>query len=572
MLNLAEDRLRLTSFLFLLLFIAGCAGQVAPSGGPVDTTPPTILSTYPANYSTGFNDRRVIIEFDEYVVKSSVEGAIFVSPRIDEIEFDWSGREVEIKFGSPLRMNTTYVINIGSDVVDLRNKNRMAEAFTLAFSTGTEIDRGVISGRVFPMKDADKPEGVMIFGYALSGRARDTLNPLTHKPDYVTQSGKDGRFTLSHLSLGDYRIVAVRDEFRNLLYDPENDEYAVTSKDIRLTETDTSFAGLNLKLAKEDTTAPRLLKITVVNRNQITAEFSEPLDTATVLPSRFQIVDTLNQRPLEVRVVSAILPKTSEISMVTEEQVPSAPYRLRVNDVTDLVGIPMHPLANTLGFEGSTEPDTVAPVIKSFSIRDSSRGAGVDATLLVYFSEPVKAEATEVVSFVDSSKAPFPFAWRWLNAMSMEVKPAKRLQSKAWYSLAVSLRKVWDLNGNRGADTVRVLRFETIDIEQLSSIEGIVVDRSADDSTGGVFVIANNVSRKEAGRYRVNIPRPGRFEITEIPEGQYVLEAFRDRNNNLKYDAGKPFPHIAAERFAVYPDTLKLRARWPLDGVRIELK
>ena len=53
------------------------------------------------------------------------------------------------------------------------------------------------------------------------------LNPRKQRPDFITQTGTRGDFSLHHIPVGLYRMIAVKDENRNLLYDPETDEYAL---------------------------------------------------------------------------------------------------------------------------------------------------------------------------------------------------------------------------------------------------------------------------------------------------------------------------------------------------------
>lgn len=190
-------------------FLVSCANQVPPPGGPVDKIPPTIISTYPLPNTLHFNDKRFDLAFDKYVDHRSFEQSIFISPYIADLEFDWSGKDVEVTFHSDLRKNTTYVVNIGTDVVDLRSPaNRMAQSFTFAFSTGSDIDHGGIRGKIFPMKPTDSPDGVMIFAYQLAKLDPDTLNPRTLKPDYMTQTGRteSSTFSISH----SVRIVSSR--------------------------------------------------------------------------------------------------------------------------------------------------------------------------------------------------------------------------------------------------------------------------------------------------------------------------------------------------------------------------
>jgi len=244
-------------FLFLVfaLLIWGCANQQPPDGGPIDTTPPRIIAVYPDSNTLRYNDQQIRLEFEHYVDERSFEESIFISPYINDLEFDWSGTEVTITFAEKLRENTTYVMNIGTDVRDrFRNQYRMTSAYTLAFSTGNAIDRGAIEGHIFPVKDSDPLSGVMIFAYRLNGLNPDTLNPMFAKPDFITQTGKNGDFFLHHLPFSTYRIFAVRDEFRNLVYDKENDDYGVPSELIHISENDTLVSNVLMKLAKEDTT------------------------------------------------------------------------------------------------------------------------------------------------------------------------------------------------------------------------------------------------------------------------------------------------------------------------------
>ena len=85
------------------------------------------------------------------------------------------------------------------------------------------------------------------------------LNILQRKPDYLSQIGKDGTYKLNGLAESVYRVFAVKDEFRDLLYQADQDLIGIPSKEISLTDTDSSYSGLNFFLMKVDTVKPRLL-------------------------------------------------------------------------------------------------------------------------------------------------------------------------------------------------------------------------------------------------------------------------------------------------------------------------
>lgn len=561
----------LISILALVLF--SCAGQRAPEGGPIDTEPPFVAYTNPPNYTTRFTGNTITLEFSEYVDHRSVEGGIFISPSLGQLEFDWSGRELEIRFPGKLRPYTTYVVTVGTDVADIRNRNKMAQSYTLAFSTGEDIDHGAVEGRIFPRKETDPPLGVMVFAYKLDGLNPDTLDPRTTQPDYVTQTGKNGDFQLRHLAFGSYRVIAVRDEYKNLLYDPEVDEFGVQAEEIALTPADTLKSGIWMKLEKQDTSAVRLLKVSPTNQRHLVVEFSSPIDTTGISATWFRILDTLDQNPLAVQSVCPVFPTLTSVLVVTDTQTSGATYRLDVALLRGVNGLVVSPVANQLTFSGSEAKDTLGPRIASFSVSDSAREIDLQPRFLLHFSDAVqRTEAEKAITLLDSSRNLVPVSLKWLSDASLEIVPAGRLISRAWFVFRIGMRNVMNLDGQRGKDSLRVFRFQTVDEELFSSIEGSVTDMSVTDARGDIYLTARNVSRKEPKEYTVRIRQPGVFVLGDILEGKYVIRAYRDRSGNSNYDPGLVFPFQRSERFVAYPDTLKVRARWPLEGVVLKLQ
>lgn len=556
----------------LLVLLAGCAGQRAPEGGPVDTDPPVIISTLPPNYTTRFSGTSINLEFNEYVDRRSVEGAFFISPSVGPLTFDWSGRELEISFAGPLRRSTTYVVTVGTEVADLNNRNKMAQAYTLAFSTGEDIDHGAIEGRIYPRQPADSPQGVTILAYLLKDLNADTLDPRSTLPDYVTQTGKGGEFFLKHLAFGMYRVVAVRDEYKNLLYDPEVDDVGVTHSDITLTPHDTLRSHVWLRMFREETTAVRLLRVTPQNSHLVRAEFSSPLSPA-LSPTWFRITDTLTSRELAVLAVAPVFPGLTGVLLSIASQESEKPYRLVVDSVRNRSGLKMNPLASSLVFSGTDAPDTTGVGIASSSVQDSTERVELDATISVHLTLPVqRAAATEAITLLDTGRAIVPCRAEWLSDAALELKPVEPLRSKARYSLEIRLKQIVDSWGRTGRDTLRILKFQTIDRNLFSTIEGGVRDTGTADQAGSIRVVARNATSTGGKEYEVRLDRPGPFVLQNIPEGKYILSAYRDRNGDGQYNLGRVVPFKPAERFTQYPDTLKLRARWPLEGVNMWLR
>lgn len=555
------------------LFLAGCANQQPPEGGPIDRTMPEIVSTYPDSSSMrNFNDTKIRLKFDRYVNERSVEEAIFISPYIGTLEFNWSGKELEILFSEKLRSNTTYVMNVGTDVVDLNN-NRMAQAFTLAFSTGRELDRGVIEGRVYPRNNGDAVSGIMIFAYRLNGLNPDTLNPIIEKPDFITQAGKNGDFFLRHIPFGSYRVFAIRDEYRNLIYDREVDEYGVPSGIINISASDSLTKDILMKLAKEDTTGPRLVKVTAPDRNHILAEFSESINPASVSLSSFSVTDTLDRKPLNLFAVYPSPAASNSLFAVTQKQDSGRVFCLTVQGVTDSAKNKINQLANTLLFGSSLKADSLGPQVTTVSVKDSALAVELQPVLTMIFSDAcAQSTSLDFVNLFDNNKQYVPVEKKWISDAVVSIRPENELSNRTWYTLRAELKRVHNWAGRACRDSTKSWHFETLDIEDLSSVEGIVLDENKIDTAGHIYITAVQIGENTPKHYIAAADATGKFFFPQIAEGRYVFQSFRDRNNNGTYDSGKPFPFIYSERFSSFSDTLKIRSRWPLEGLKIEMK
>jgi hypothetical protein len=561
-------------FIISVTMLLGCANQQAPEGGPIDMTAPIIISTYPDSNKLNFNDNKLRLEFDRYVEERTLEESIFISPYVGTLEFDWSGTEVEITFSEKLRRNTTYVVNIGTDVKDrFRGQTHMTKAYTLAFSTGSDIDRGGIEGLVFPIKKGDEAAGVMIFAYQLDALNPDTLNPMTAKPDFITQTGKNGDYFLHHIPFGNYRIFAIRDEYRNLVYDREVDEYGVPSNMIHISQSDTLAAGVFMQLAKEDTSGPRLVKASAPDRNHIIAEFSELLHPSSITLTSFLVADTVDRMPLKLIAVYPSPSTSKSIIAVTQKQDSAKTYSVQVQSVIDLVGNKINPLANSIIFQGSRKAATIGTRLVAVSIKDSTQNIDFRPVLTLTFSDALaKTTSLDFLTILDNKKLQVAVEKKRLSDVLVSIEPEKELLDKTWYTLRAELRKVHDWRDSTCKDSTKAWRFETFDIEDMSSVEGEVIDLNTIDTVGGLYVTAFQIGKKNTDYYIKAADATGKFVFPNVAEGHYVFQAFRDRNKNGMYDSGEPFPFIFSERLSPLSDTLKVRARWPLEGVKIQMK
>ncbi|MCF8460089.1 MAG: Ig-like domain-containing protein [Flavobacteriales bacterium] len=198
-----------------ILIFFGCAQQVAPTGGPKDETPPKILSETPANLSTDFDSKQIVISFDEFIqLKSPAEQVVISPPMMKSPSYQLKQKSLVVKFEQALSPNTTYTINFGKAIAD-NNEANVLENYTYVFSTGAHLDSMQVKGKLVDAitGEAEKDALVMLYKNDSDSLPIDTI------PDYFTRSLEDGSFLIKHVGNQPYKIFALKDENANYRFD-----------------------------------------------------------------------------------------------------------------------------------------------------------------------------------------------------------------------------------------------------------------------------------------------------------------------------------------------------------------
>jgi hypothetical protein len=218
---------------YVFASFTGCANQQPPPGGDDDKVPPRIKYIYPKPNTTEFTGNEVTIEFDEYVDRRSFTDAFFVSPKPKgNLSFDWSGKEVKVKFDKGLEKNKTYLFVIGKIFKDVRN-NTISDPIQFAISTGSTIDKGKVSGKVF----GNSFDRIYLFAYRYKDVSGSSIDPSKDYADFVMPVSNEGNYRFDNLSNGKYRFFAVFDNDGNGLYDKELERISVTDNDVEVKDT-----------------------------------------------------------------------------------------------------------------------------------------------------------------------------------------------------------------------------------------------------------------------------------------------------------------------------------------------
>jgi hypothetical protein len=239
-------------FLIWIVFVAGCARQSSPTGGPKDTIPPKLVSANPKNEQTNFLGKTVELEFTELINLNAAKEQVIITPSIGkEYEITAKRNLVKIDLNTELDSNTTYTINFREAVQDITEKNPVRD-LKLAFSTGSYVDSLSIQGKITELISNKEVKDVTV---ALQ-HFIDTLSIMKHPSFYFTRTDEKGIFKLDYIKPGKYQLYAYQDKNKNLVVDSRNEQYGFFAQPIDLTN-DTS--KIQLKLIRLDT---RELKVT----------------------------------------------------------------------------------------------------------------------------------------------------------------------------------------------------------------------------------------------------------------------------------------------------------------------
>lgn len=207
-------RILLPAFTFITLFLLYRCAQVVPlTGGVKDTTPPQLISVSPPNRSTNIpvKNPKIIFKFDEMVSVQNISQKLIMNPLTGEMpEVIATGKSVLVSFENELQPNTTYFLQFGNAVADIHENNPYPN-LSYIFSTGPAIDTAYITGKaIYSLSHKPAPDVSVMLYKNLSDSA-----PLTGKPDYATRTDEQGKYFLSAVKPGKYKVMVFDDKNKN---------------------------------------------------------------------------------------------------------------------------------------------------------------------------------------------------------------------------------------------------------------------------------------------------------------------------------------------------------------------
>jgi uncharacterized protein (DUF2141 family) len=527
----------MTRFLRYLLtpgfcLLAACATVVAPSGGLRDTSVPVTRKIDPPNYSTGFTRDRFSITFDEYINLKNPEAQVIISPPLSRPpDFRIKQKTLTVLFKEKLKENTTYTINFGSSIADITEGN-VLESFQYVFSTGPMLDSLYLQGTAVAAMTQKPDKGVVVMLY------RDTTDsvPFRDKPSYFSKTDERGRFRITNVAEGLYRVVALQDLNSNYLYDGSEQigfrkglvKPGIGKKD-----------SLRLNYFPGDLKVQRLMKAQLVQKSKILFVFNKPVQGVKI--------QTKEQAGFFTKEYSRN--RDSLYLWHGDIDNDTLTFMLKDTGFADTVKV-------ALKKESKRKPshrDSILPVETNLAA-----AMDIDANINFIAERPVENFDSQKILLQEDTVPVNDFIVVAKDSVRRRFSITYPWKEESTYSVTVPKGVFKDVFGLVN-DTLK----GKFSLKPASSYGSLSMKLVLPDTTSSYIV--QLVDEKDNVIQETSISAPRTMEYPYLNPGRYRVKVIYDANENGRWDTGNYLKKIQPEKVVYFHELLSVRANWDME-------
>jgi hypothetical protein len=254
------------------LILNSCAEIRPLSGGPRDKEAPRIDSTKYStpNFQTNFQEKEIILTFNEWVVLNDPTNQLIVSPPLkNKPELKLKYKSVILQFKEELLPNTTYTVQFGESVRDY-TENNPAQNLRFIFSTGEKLDSLTLEGQIVDANTAGPMDKVWVMLY---DQFDDSI-PYKERPLYISKTNAQGFFKFENIRSDSFKIFALKDNNSNFKFDQKTEAIAFYPDPIFMSQS--SQGTLKMRMFIEED-LPYISSAKTLNKNQLKIAFNRPI-------------------------------------------------------------------------------------------------------------------------------------------------------------------------------------------------------------------------------------------------------------------------------------------------------
>lgn len=606
------NRHKLPALLMLMIVVYSCASMGNPDGGPYDEEPPKFVRSTPKPFAINSKEKKVTIEFDEFIkLEKAAEKVVVSPPQLEQPEVKASGRKVVVGLVDSLRPNTTYTIDFADAIVDNNEGNPLGN-YAFTFSTGTTIDTMEVSGTVLSASDLEPVKNIQV---GLHSDLSDSA--FMKKPfDRVSRTDSRGHFSIRGIAPGKYRIYALMDGNQNYLFDSKIEMIAFSDsiiipamedamrqdtiwKDSLTIDTIKSVGytrflpdDIILRAFKEENDRQYLTRSERDKENHFVLTFSARADTLPTLKGlnfderdAFIIEKTDRNDSICYWIKDSLIYQmdTLEIQMdylatdTLDRLVPQTDTLFLANKLTRAEREKLEAKAAEEKEKERKKKEKKGEKIEPEPTKfltlnvDAPSAFDLDRNVYLSFDEPVVSIDTAAIHMEikkDSLWEEIPFLFVSDSVLPRKYEILAEWEPEKEYQLSIdsmAFKGVYGLHTNKVKQTMKV--------KKLDEYGTILLNITGADSTAVVELLDG--SGKVLRQQRITPQNTADFYYLN-PGTKFYIRLFNDRNGNGVWDTGKYSEHLQPEEVYYFPKVWEMKANfefeenWNINAVPVE--
>ena len=606
------NRHKLPALLMLMIVVYSCASMGNPDGGPYDEEPPKFVRSTPKPPAINSKEKKVTIEFDEFIkLEKAAEKVVVSPPQLEQPEIKASGRKVVVGLVDSLRPNTTYTIDFADAIVDNNEGNPLGN-YAFTFSTGTTIDTMEVSGTVLSASDLEPVKNIQV---GLHSDLSDSA--FMKKPfDRVSRTDSRGHFSIRGIAPGKDRIYALMDGNQNYLFDSKTEMIAFSDsiiipamedamrqdtiwKDSLTIDTIKSVGytrflpdDIILRAFKEENDRQYLTRSERDKENHFVLTFSARADTLPTLKGlnfderdAFIIEKTDRNDSICYWIKDSLIYQmdTLEIQMdylatdTLDRLVPQTDTLFLANKLTRAEREKLEAKAAEEKEKERKKKEKKGEKIEPEPTKfltlnvDAPSAFDLDRNVYLSFDEPVASIDTAAIHMEikkDSLWEEIPFLFVSDSVLPRKYEILAEWEPEKEYQLSIdsmAFKGVYGLHTNKVKQTMKV--------KKLNEYGTILLNITGADSTAVVELLDG--SGKVLRQQRITPQNTADFYYLN-PGTKFYIRLFNDRNGNGVWDTGKYSEHLQPEEVYYFPKVWEMKANfdfeenWNINAVPVE--
>ena len=501
---------------FFCMIIYSCAVESPPTGGLSDKESPYIKIVNPENGTVNIGPNQSIeIFFNEMIDPKTVKSSIEIFPEID-IKINISRKKITLK-PSKNWPDEAFRINVLRGISDFHG-NTLNNSKGLFYSSSLSIPTGKISGKIFNFNQFS-PSKIGLF------QIEDSLKLVA-----TTENNYLNEFKFDYVPNGDYAIIGIEGDIKNIYDDIKFYNYAISNNKIRVNNN--YIPGIKLNYSYPS------------NRKNIKS-FQFKNDSYGIAQlNDGSIINVIDKKYFEDGTLYSEDISFFESGQANDSVLVSISLENKIESYS----------INKVVYFNKGLLDTIPPVIQSNEI--------IDNKMIVTFSEPlVINDNAELFSTLNSDSTFSNLEYKVSSPIRVEI--IKLLTEMNLIKINNNLIK--DYAGNNLTDSLLVTNLNNSIVKNLP--KGNIFGKIIYEGRNKIIVEAVNVLGE---KFKAKINKYNEFSFLDLDVGEYKIWAYEDLNElNDGYFNGTLVPLKYSAKFNYYNEPIQTRANWDIEDVRI---